>query len=131
MNLKELFYTKQIKFTRQRKKIVEALSNSSKPLSLDEIQIKCREIDFSSIYRTIKLLIEKEIVSEHYFGDRKPKYSFVLSRRHNHFIKCVNCGKIEEIKNICMIDDVDKKTTYKILDHYMEFTGICPDCSED
>jgi len=131
MNLKELLYTKQIKFTRPRKRILEILENSSRPLSLDEIQKNCREIDFSSIYRTIKLFIENGIVSEHYFGDRKPKYKLMLSKKHNHFIKCVNCGRIEEIENICIINEVDKKTDYKILDHYMEFTGLCPDCSKN
>lgn len=131
MNSKELLYTKNIKYTRQRKKILEVLENSAKPLSLDEIQESCKEIDFSSIYRAIKLFIENEIVSEHYFGDRKPKYSLILSKQHNHFIKCINCGKIEEIKNVCVINEVDKKTDYKILDHYMEFIGVCPDCSKD
>ena len=130
MNFKELFYTKGIKFTKQRQKIIEVLKNSSEPLSLDEIKTKCKEIDFSSIYRTIKLLIENHIVSEHYFGDKKPKYSLMLSKIHNHFIKCVNCGKIEEIENVCVINEVNKKTDYKILDHYMEFIGVCPDCSK-
>lgn len=130
MNFKELLYEKQIKFTKQRKRIIDVLESSNKPLSLDEIQSQCKEIDFSSVYRTIKLLIENHIVAEHYFGDRKPKYSLQLSKKHNHFIKCIKCGKIEEIKNVCIIDEVNRKTDYKILDHYMEFTGLCPKCSK-
>lgn len=131
MDFKEILNTKNIKYTRQRKRIIEVLQSSQNPLSLDEIQENCEEIDFSSIYRTIKLLIENHIVSEHYFGEKKPKYSLMLSKNHNHFIKCVNCGKIEEIENVCIINEVDKKTQYKIIDHYMEFVGICPDCSKN
>lgn len=130
MRYDDIFREKRIKQTQQRKEVFSALLDANKPLSLDEIQFVCSKVDFSSIYRAIKVFIEKGIVAEHYFGDRKPKYSLMLDKSHHHFIKCVNCGKIEELKNICILDEVNQKTKYKIVDHYMEFTGICPGCSK-
>ena len=130
MGIKELLQHKKIKSTKQREQVLIVLSDSSGPLSLDEIESKCNGVDFSSIYRTIKLFTEKGIVKEHYFGGRKAKYNLIVDKKHNHFIKCVECGKIEELKNICVIDEVNKKTSFKIVDHYMEFTGLCPDCSK-
>ncbi len=130
MLYKEIFQDKHIKLTQQRKDVFNSLFDAGKPLSLDEIQNKCPRIDFSSVYRAIKIFVEKGIVAEHYFGDRKPKYSLMLDKSHHHFIKCVECGKIEELQNVCIINEVNKKTKYKILDHYMEFTGICPACSK-
>lgn len=131
MHYKTIFQDNQIKHTQQRKEIFNSLKLANKPLSLDEIQTECSNVDFSSVYRAIKMFIEKGIVTEHYFGDRKPKYSLTLDKSHHHFIKCVNCGKIEELKNICIANEVNKKTKYKIIDHYMEFLGICPDCSKN
>ena len=87
---KEIFQENQIKFTQQRKDVFEALYNASKPLSLDEIQNECPSIDFSSVYRSIKIFEEKGIISGHYFGDRKPKYSLAVDKSHHHFIKCVD-----------------------------------------
>ncbi len=130
MEMKEFLQSKKIKLTKQREKVLNVLNNASKPLSLDEIENKCSGVDFSSIYRTIKLLIEKEIVKEHYFGGRKARYFLMLDQNHNHFIKCIRCGKIEELKNICVIEEVSKKTSFKVIDHYMEFTGLCPKCSK-
>ncbi len=130
MEIRELINRKNIKLTKQREQIIEALVTSDKPLSLDEIEEQCNEVDFSSVFRTIKLFTVKGIVKEHYFGDRKPKYNLVIDKNHNHYIKCVNCGKLEELKNVCVLDDVNKKTSFQIIDHYMEFMGLCPDCSK-
>ena len=131
MQYKEILQQNKIKLTQQRKEVIASLTHTKKPLSLDEIQERCANVDFSSVYRTIKVFTEKGIVTEHYFGDRKPKYSLALDKSHHHFIKCINCGKIEELKNVCIINEVNKKTKYKIVDHYMEFTGICPACSKN
>lgn len=130
MVVKELLQHKNIKSTKQREQVLNVLSESSVPLSLDEIESKCEGVDFSSIYRAVRLFIEKGIVKEHYFGGRKAKYNLIVDKKHNHFIKCVECDKIEELKNICIIDEVNRKTSFKIMDHYMEFTGLCPDCSK-
>ncbi|RJP60486.1 MAG: Fur family transcriptional regulator [Melioribacteraceae bacterium] len=131
MNYKTIFSENKIKFTQPRKAVLDVLQANTKPLSLDEIQSKCSSIDFSSVYRAIKLFIEIGIAAEHYFGDRKPKYSLVLDKNHHHFIKCIDCGNIEELKNVCIINEINKKTKYKILDHYMEFIGRCPDCAKN
>lgn len=131
MEIRELLHDKKIKATKPRYKIASVLSESSAPMSLDEIEKVCDDIDFSSVYRTIKLFLQKGIVTEHYFGEKKAKYHFHNESNHNHFIKCLKCGKLEEIKNICIIDEVNKRTAFKIIDHYMEFTGLCPNCSKN
>jgi len=128
MHEKELFHKNKIKLTDQRKEVYNILSRAIQPLSLDEIQHECYKIDFSSVYRSIRTFIQKGIVTEHYFGDRKPKYSLKMNDSHRHYIKCSKCGRIDELKNVCIIDEVNKKTKYKIVDHYMEFIGVCPDC---
>lgn len=130
MLYKELFQQNRIKLTEQRREVYNILSQAQYPLSLDEIQYECNKIDFSSVYRSIRTFIEKGIVTEHYFGDKKPRYSLKLESHHRHFIKCSKCDKIEELKNVCIIGEVNKKTKYKIIDHYMEFVGICPVCSK-
>ena len=51
---------------------------------------------------------------------------------HYH-VRCSICGKMEDITvavQEAITDNVNHKTSYKILGHNVEFTGECPTCQK-
>ena len=116
------------KLTQPRKMVLERLSLSNKPLTLRQIHARCNDVDFASIYRSIKLFKEIGLVNEIIFADKKIRYK-LQSNDHNHHILCSNCGEIQELP-ICLLSEIKKLTNYTITSHTLEFLGLCPNCQE-
>jgi Fur family ferric uptake transcriptional regulator len=118
-----------LKITVPRKQILKVLYTSRKPLTISEIVNKLGGADFATVFRTVKLFSSKGLLQSTNFNDKQIRYSLIKTDTHPHHILCKNCGKIEELE-ICIIDKVKKLTDYRIIDHSMEFIGICPECKK-
>ena len=116
------------KLTNPRKLILKKLTQMKKPLTLKEIHDECGNIDFASVYRSIKLFNEIGIVSEINFADNKIRYELSTSRHHHHII-CSECGEIKELP-ICVLSEIETLTDYTITKHNLEFMGLCPKCKK-
>lgn len=114
------------KLTPPRKSVLENLRVAKKPLTLKEIHKKCGQIDFTSVYRSIKLFHELGLVEEITFADKKIRYE-IISNLHHHHIICSECGEIKELP-VCIVSEIKKLTKYKITKHTFEFMGLCPNC---
>jgi Fur family ferric uptake transcriptional regulator len=59
------------------------------------------------------------------------KYKLCELEDHHHHIICKACGNVVEL-NFCDISDWSKKvsesTGYQVIDHQLNFYGICKDC---
>ena len=118
-----------LKFTRPRSLVLTALQKANEPLSIKEIYKRVpNRIDLASIYRTIHCFLELGIVREVPLGEGYQRYELVGEGKHYHYVLCVECGKLEDI-DICLLEQVEKMTNYKILSHSMEFQGICHRCT--
>ena len=116
------------KLTLPRKTVLEKLYSAPKPLTLKEIHHKCKQVDFASVYRSIKLFQEIGLVEEITFADKKTRYELVSNLHHHHII-CSECGEIKDLP-ICVISEIKKLTKYKITKHTFEFLGLCPKCQD-
>ncbi len=114
------------KLTPPRKAVLEKLYSTQKPLTLKELHNKCMHVDFTSVYRSIKLFNEIGLVEEVTFADKKVRYELVSNFHHHHII-CSECGEIKELP-ICILSEIKKLTEYKITKHTFEFMGLCPQC---
>lgn len=115
------------KLTNQRKDVLCTILGAQKPISLKEIQNNCSNIDFASIYRIVNLFLELNIVRKVNFGERYLRYEIETEHMHHHHVVCSKCGKIQKI-DYCLVAELEKLTNFKILDHHMEFIGLCPKC---
>ena len=119
-----------LKATAPRLCIYEILKNSGSPVSADYIYGKSKKsADRASIYRTLNSFIKLGICDEVNLKEGFLRYELKNEDTHHHHIRCDNCGRIECI-DICIKDEVEKITKFKINDHSIEFTGICPRCSK-
>jgi len=129
INYKTIMKEAGLKFTRPRSLVLTALQKANEPLSIKEIYKRVpNRIDLASIYRTIHCFLELGIVREVPLGEGFQRYELVGEGKHYHYVLCVECGKLEDI-DICLLEQVEKMTNFKILSHSMEFQGICRGCA--
>lgn len=122
-----------LKATRQRDEIARWFFESDGHLSADAVYREVKQISpgigFSTVYRTMKLLCEAELVQERHFGDGEALYENVSSH-HDHCI-CTSCGKIMEFENP-QIEElqqvVARQYGFRLQTHKMELYGLCKTC---
>ena len=122
-----------LKSTRQRDEIANWFFRHKGHLSADQIYREVKEvfpgIGFSTVYRTMKLLVEAGLVSERHFGNAEALYEN-LSGHHDHLI-CTTCGRISEFEDE-RIEELQRavadRTGFLLMSHKMELYGLCSSC---
>lgn len=124
-----------IRMTEQRRVILEEIKKSHRHLTASEVYDLVRgslpNISLGTVYRNLETLSDLGLIRRLDLGDTKRRYDFT-TEKHYH-IRCVKCGKVEDIAiesldSICPRNDGD--CGWRILDHNLEVTGICPICNQ-
>ncbi len=130
---RDFIKTSGLKSTRQRDEIANWFFHHKGHLSADQIYRKVKEsfpgIGFSTVYRTMKLMVEAGLVSERHFGDGEALYENV-SGHHDHLI-CTQCGKITEFEDDTIEQlqrSVADRQGFLLTSHKMELYGLCSSC---
>lgn len=121
--------------SRVREGIVSALCSCHCALSASDIQMRVVKrhpsVNKTTIYRELATLRREGIVKELRFGDGKRRYEMMPDDHHHHVI-CVRCNAIREVPMEGDLDKaertIEKKEGFIILDHSLEFFGVCPAC---
>ena len=125
------------RLTPQRMAIVKILASNEEHLSADKIYARVKaDFPFTSlatIYKTVTLLKGLGEVMELGFVDDSNRYDGARPFPHPHLI-CTRCRKIVD-PDLPALSDLPKvlakRTGYDILNHRLDFFGICPKCQGD
>ena len=83
----------------------------------------------ATVYNTITLLINANLVIHHQFGTES-KYERCYGNEKAHMI-CTNCGKVTEINNINITDNITANIKKFHLTHYSLYIyGLCNKCHQ-
>jgi Fur family ferric uptake transcriptional regulator len=134
----ELFHSRLkdrgLKSTGQRDDIARVFFGIGKHISAESLYAEVKKINphvgYATIYRTLRLLKECELVSERHFDDGQARYEVVSDKHHDHFI-CERCGKIIEFENKGLErlqETVARELKAVLTRHKMELYGICAEC---
>ena len=122
---------KGLSLTKKRVDILRTLDINKKPLMIDDIKKKVKiKMDTSTIYRSLKVLVDSGLVYQTDFREGVSYFEFHGENGHHHHIICTTCKKRESI-DICMdkaFPSLEKKTGYKITNHIFEIFGLCKTC---
>jgi len=135
-NFKELLKKNNLKFTIQREIILESLYSSNEHLTPEDLHqlIKMKypdlKVGIATIYRTLSLLEESNMVTSISLDAQAKKYELGAKEHHDHLI-CTKCGKItefvdEEIEK--RQQSIAKELGFAMSDHSMQIYGLCKDC---
>ena len=137
-NFKELLKKNNLKFTTQREVILQTLYNSDEHLTPEALhQLIQKEhpnlkTGIATVYRTLSLLEDSNVVTSLSFGAQGKKYELGAKEHHDHMI-CTECGEItefvdEEIEK--RQEKIAKEFGFLMKDHSMQIYGICKYCQE-
>ncbi len=98
---------------------------------LHKLKIKIKRCGVPGIYRNLESLVECGILARIHKFDRKRHYGLcsAMHNEHHHHITCVKCGRVDKIKD-CALKDIKKINGYKVVSHFFQINGICPECSQ-
>lgn len=136
---KSILQNNGYKITKQREVIFETLlENSSEHLSPEELHLivnkKDKDIGIATVYRTLQLFEELNLVYKLNFDDNRYRYELTRDEEHqHHHLICTQCNKVEEVSYDLTSDieeSISKNYGFKVTNYVLKFFGICSQCQE-
>lgn len=135
---KSFFKSKGLRFTPQRKALIQEIASMNSHFDVDLVYAKLRDknIDISkaTIYRALPLLEQCGIIKEVTKIENKSYYEYSYQKGHHDHMICQKCGKIIEFHN----KDIEELQYYICDDfnftphsHRLIIKGICSECRRD
>ena len=128
--LEKLCRDKGMRMTDQRRVIARVLSEATDHPDVDEVYRRATNADphisIATVYRTVRLFEEAEIIARHDFGDGRARYEKLPISHHDHLID-IRTGKVVEFhsERIEILQrEIAKKLGYDLVDHRLELFGI-------
>lgn len=123
-----------LRLTPQRMAIVRILAGSTAHPSVEQIHTAVRQnfptTSLATVYKTVSMLKEMGEVMELGFGDSRNRYDANQPFTHPHLI-CTHCRQITDAHPATLhhlAEELARKSGYRILNHRLDFYGICPAC---
>lgn len=100
--LEQLCLDKGLKMTEQRRVIARVLSESADHPDVEQVYRRATTLDprisIATVYRTVRLFEEANILAKHDFGDGRSRYEEMPSAHHDHLID-LQSGRVVEFRN--------------------------------
>lgn len=97
--LEQACIDKGMKMTEQRRVIARVLSDAIDHPDVEEVHRRASEVDprisIATVYRTVRLFEEANILTRHDFGDGRSRYEQRAEEHHDHLIN-VRTGEVLE-----------------------------------
>jgi Fur family ferric uptake transcriptional regulator len=136
-SIEQLCEEKGLKMTEQRRVIARVLSESSDHPDVDQVYRRATEADprisIATVYRTVRLFEEANILAKHDFGDGRARYEEIPDEHHDHLID-LKSGKVlefhsEEIE--ALQDLIARRLGYRLVDHRLELYAVPLDTPDE
>ena len=128
---------KGMKMTDQRRVIARVLSSADDHPDVEEVYRRAGELDpkisIATVYRTVRLFEEANIIERHDFGDGRSRYEEATEEHHDHLID-IQSGKVIEFQNQeieALQEEIAEKHGMKLVGHRLELFGVPLDPSAD
>lgn len=139
--LKKKLQARQYKLTPQRQTVLQVfIAHPDEHLSAEDVHRLLRqkqlEIGLATVYRSLELLSDMEVLQKIDFGDGRSRYELNetnAKQHHHHHLICMKCGTVREFADDlleALENDITEKSQFKIVDHQVKFYGYCQECQE-
>ncbi len=117
-----------LKMTEQRRVILQVLTVSEDHPSVETVHQRAKEIDtaisIATVYRTLHLLDELNLVQRHDFNDNFSR--FEVNLEHHHHLIDLETGRVIEFKNEeleHLKERIADALGYELVDHRLDLYG--------
>jgi Fur family ferric uptake transcriptional regulator len=124
-----------LKRTAQRDLILDVFLRTEEHLSSEDlyrlVQQQDPTVGHTTVYRTLKLLIDAGLAREARFGDGRTYYEHNYKHQHHDHMICTECGMIieffsEELE--ALQDAMAARHKFQPTQHSLRILGVCNDC---
>lgn len=132
----DLLAASGINRTKGKIRILQIISKAETPLSVAEIHNKMKEsCDLSTVFRAITQFKEKKLIQEINLDEGFCRYEISGTgdhHHHHHHIRCRKCGDIKNLEHcdLTLFEKAIKKLGFTEMEHKLEFSGLCSNCSD-
>jgi len=129
---------RNVRYTRGRRSVVTAVQMASGPRTAAELRDHtAKDVPTSSLYRTLVVLEECDVVRKQHGPDGFARYELAESLTgHHHHVVCVACGATEDVsvpkpaeqQLNAIVKSLGSQVAFRVLDHVLEVEGVCPNC---
>ncbi len=127
-NLEERCADAGLKMTGQRRVILQILDKSVDHPSVEDVYDRARKVDDSvsiaTVYRTLGLLDELDLVTRHEFQEGYSRYE--VNEEHHHHLIDLDSGEVIEFQNDKLEklkEQIARDLGYELIDHRLELYG--------
>lgn len=121
------------KLTPARLAVIEVLEAEVEHLNHAQILEEGKKIyprlSRATVYRTMELLVELNLVRPLYLNDATQR--FISASGGHHHLVCASCGRTIEFDHCTvtqLADQLAEKYRFYICSHLLEFQGLCETC---
>ncbi len=129
-SIEQLCIDQGMKMTEQRRVIARVLSDAKDHPDVEEVYRRATSVDprisIATVYRTVRLLEEANILARHDFGDGRARYEEVSEEHHDHLID-MKSGRVIEFHS-SEIEEIQQRIAakygYRLVGHRLELYGV-------
>lgn len=128
---------KGMKMTEQRRVIARVLSDAADHPDVEEVYRRSTQIDprisIATVYRTVRLFEEADILERHDFGDGRARYEEAPDEHHDHLID-MQSGRVIEFHSDeieALQREIARRFGFRLIGHRLELYGVPLQTSDD
>ena len=138
VKFKDILKHNNLKFTKQRESVLKIMYNNDDHFSPESLHTLLKEscpelnVGIATVYRTLNLLEDSDIVTSLSFGSSGKKFELGNKPHHDHMI-CKMCDEIIEFEDDAIEnrqEEIADKYGFKLTSHMMQLYGICKKCQK-
>jgi Fur family transcriptional regulator, ferric uptake regulator len=132
---KEYLNSRGLKFTPERKVILETVLSMKSHFDMEQLQEHIRKegarISSATVYRSKPHLIKSGLVREVLRCENRPQYELDIGHPHHDHLICLNCGQVFEFRDESiehLQDKICEQFQFKPVEHRLGIRGYCKRC---
>ena len=117
--------------TGSRRAVLEAIALKRTPFTVEEISEAAPGVGRATVFRTMKLLQDLDLVCRLPLGDGGVRYEVSRSEHHHHLI-CSHCGAVTEFSDPELDSLIGANASgkgFRLDGHSLELYGLCAKCT--
>ena len=101
--IERICHDKGLKMTEQRRVIARVLSDAHDHPDVEEVHRRAHSLDprisIATVYRTVRLFEEANIIERHEFRDGRARYEEIDANHHHHHLINLKTGEVIEFES--------------------------------
>jgi Fur family transcriptional regulator, ferric uptake regulator len=136
--LRMLLAAAGLRCNRARRQVAGRLRSEARPMSAEDLRVAEPSLPYSSVYRTLSVLIQAGVVRRLAGIDGNARFELTeaVSGEHHHHLACADCGAMEALVLPPGVENgleraaaaVRRSGRFAVESHRVELIGRCAAC---